>query len=137
MNEIVVGVDGSETAGRAAATAAQYAADLGVLLHMVMCVSDGASEVVVGSERLYLDPAKRAQDFLGSLRFDTAPPEISTHVSFNVPARAICDEALRLDAQLIVVGNRRVQGISRVLGSVASDVMRDAPCDVLVAYTRG
>jgi nucleotide-binding universal stress UspA family protein len=47
----------------------------------------------------------------------------------------LCEEAERLDARTIVVGNRRVQGISRVLGSVASDVTRQAPCAVLIANT--
>ena len=38
---------------------------------------------------------------------------------------------------MIVVGNRRVQGVSRVLGSIASDVLRRAPCDVLIVNTTG
>jgi nucleotide-binding universal stress UspA family protein len=137
VNEIVVGVDESETAGRAVATAADLAADMGVPLHMVMCVSDGAEEIVVGSEHLHLDPKERAVNHLSSFRFEKTPPAVSTHVSSDPPARAICAEADRLDAQIIVVGNRRVQGISRVLGSVAADVMRHAPCDVLIAHTQG
>ncbi|MCP3973298.1 MAG: universal stress protein, partial [bacterium] len=39
------------------------------------------------------------------------------------------------NARMIVVGNRRVQGIARVLGSVASDVAKRAPCSVLIAHT--
>jgi nucleotide-binding universal stress UspA family protein len=49
----------------------------------------------------------------------------------------LCEEATRLEARAIVVGNRRVQGMSRVLGSVAADVTRQAPCDVVVANTCG
>lgn len=30
---------------------------------------------------------------------------------------------------MVVVGNKRVQGMARVLGSVASAVAKDAPCD--------
>ena len=51
------------------------------------------------------------------------------------PATATCEEATRLQAQTIVVGNRRVQGVTRVLGSVAADVTKHAPCDVLIANT--
>jgi nucleotide-binding universal stress UspA family protein len=36
---------------------------------------------------------------------------------------------------MIVVGNRRVQGISRVLGAIATDVARRASCDVLISDT--
>ena len=53
-------------------------------------------------------------------------------VSIVVPVR---DEAARIDASMIVVGNRRVQGKARVLGSIATDVTRTAPCDVLVVDT--
>jgi nucleotide-binding universal stress UspA family protein len=47
----------------------------------------------------------------------------------------MCDEAQRLEATMIVVGNHRVQGLTRVLGAVATDVTRHAPCDVLIANT--
>ena len=36
-----------------------------------------------------------------------------------------------------IVGNRRVQGVSRILGSVAMDVARAAPCNVLIVHTTG
>ena len=49
----------------------------------------------------------------------------------------MCKEAAELDALMIVVGNRRVQGVSRVLGSIANDVLKQAPCDVLIANTTG
>jgi len=38
------------------------------------------------------------------------------------------------DRQLSV-GNRRVQGASRILGAVAADVAKHAVCDVLIANT--
>jgi nucleotide-binding universal stress UspA family protein len=36
---------------------------------------------------------------------------------------------------LIVVGNVRMQGLGRVLGSVGSDVLHQAPCSVLIVKT--
>ena len=110
---------------------------MGVSLHMVMCISGSAGDVTLGGERVRLDPVERAQTFLASLRFEVTPQEISTHVSFEDPAPEICAEAQRIGAQVIVVGNRRVQGISRILGSVAVHVTRHAPCDVLIANTTG
>lgn len=43
--------------------------------------------------------------------------------------------AEELDAEIIVIGNKRVQGIARILGSIARDVAAHAPCDVYVAHT--
>ena len=51
------------------------------------------------------------------------------------PAEALVAEARRRKAELIVVGNRRVQGMSRLLGSVASAVAKNAPCDVQIVKT--
>jgi nucleotide-binding universal stress UspA family protein len=51
------------------------------------------------------------------------------------PAEALVDEAARSGAQLIVVGNRRMHGLGRVLGSVANSVAHNAPCDVYIAKT--
>ena len=51
------------------------------------------------------------------------------------PADALINEAERLEAELIIVGNRRMQGVSRLLGSVANEVAHNAPCDVLVVKT--
>ena len=51
------------------------------------------------------------------------------------PAAALVQAAEDLGVDLIVVGNKRVQGLSRVLGSVARDVAVHAHCDVYVAHT--
>ncbi|VXB84037.1 hypothetical protein ARTHRO9AX_20041 [Arthrobacter sp. 9AX] len=44
-------------------------------------------------------------------------------------------EAIRKEARVIVVGNRRMRGIGRVLGSAANSVAHSAPCDVYIAST--
>lgn len=44
-------------------------------------------------------------------------------------------EASRVEADIIVVGNRRRRGIGRVLGSIANSVAHNAPCDVYIANT--
>ena len=136
MNEIVVGADRSDSARRAIESAAQLAADLDAPLHVVMCVSGTSESVTIDGERRQVDTVQSAKDYLAALELGASPPGITTHVSYQDPATEICAEAERLGAQIVVVGNRRVQGISRVLGSVAADVMRSAPCDVLIAYTK-
>jgi nucleotide-binding universal stress UspA family protein len=47
----------------------------------------------------------------------------------------LCEEAARLEASVIVVGNKRVQGAARVLGSIAGDVAKRAPCNVFIVHT--
>ena len=51
------------------------------------------------------------------------------------PADALIREAERLDASLIVVGNRRMQGLGQLLGSVANSVAHGAPCGVYIVKT--
>ena len=60
---------------------------------------------------------------------------LTSIVGFGDPAVSLCEEATRVQARMIVVGNRRVQGPTRLLGSIASDVAKRADCDVLIANT--
>lgn len=136
MNDIIVGVDSSETAFRAAKRAAELAGTLGANLHIVTSTErKGAVNVKVGSDSFHVDPLSSAEQMLSSIRAQLGVEQCSQAVSHDEPADFICEEAERLDAALIVVGNRRVQGVKRVLGSVANDVLRKAPCDVLIAHT--
>ena len=138
MNDIVVGVDQSSTARSAADTAAALASDCGVNLHLVMCVKSASNEEVgIGSDSFIVNSDSDAESFLLGLVRDLPNDQITTSVGHGDPGKFICDVASRLDAKMIVVGNRRVQGVSRVLGSIASDVTRHAPCDVLIAHTVG
>lgn len=136
MMDIIVGVDRSDTARRAALTAAELAAKCGANLHVLTCVErHGSVDLDVGTDHFRSDPISEARVFLEDLISDLPHDSITPTVSTEHAAKALCDEAKRIDASIIVVGNRRVQGISRVLGSIAGDVMRHAPCHVLVAHT--
>ena len=56
MNDVVVGIDRSETARRAAETAAELATGYGANLHIVMCVDRTSSvDIAVGSDRFHAD----------------------------------------------------------------------------------
>lgn len=52
-------------------------------------------------------------------------------------ADALIKEAERVGARIIVVGNRRMQGVGRVPGSIANSVAHNASCDVFIANTYG
>jgi nucleotide-binding universal stress UspA family protein len=138
---ILVGVDGSDSSRKAATAAAELAASSGATLHVLTAVVPSRPSVPGdiadrGDERR-LTPGEEAEliaaDIAGSLT--GVVPHIESSPIHGKPAAALVDEAKRLGADLIVVGNRRVQGIGRVLGSVATDVAHHAPCDVYIVKT--
>jgi nucleotide-binding universal stress UspA family protein len=136
MGGIVVGVDQSETAHRAAVKAAKLAAATGEALHLVMAVKGGKTQSLqVGADQFFESWVTSANQFLNAMRDELGIENTTTAIGGKDPAKSLCDEAERIDATMIVVGNRRVQGATRVLGSVAADVTRHAHCDVLVAHT--
>jgi nucleotide-binding universal stress UspA family protein len=135
MNEIIVGVDGSESAFRAAAKAAAVAAARGAGIHLVTTVDRSAGTVRGGGDRWHFDSLSEGEQLLRSIA-QTLPVEVvTTSVQWGDPADAMCREADRLDASMIAVGNKRVQSPGRLLGSVATKVTRHAKCDVLVVNT--
>jgi nucleotide-binding universal stress UspA family protein len=141
---IVVGTDGSETAARAVALAAEMAAVHGSRLH-----------VVTAYEPVLPDLSPEEQDALGDLAWMASPGEraerlvkaaaetvgasgveVETHVLPGDPAHAIIEVAEARGADLIVVGNKGLSSPARfLLGSVPSKVVHHAPCHVLVART--
>lgn len=137
MNEIIVGVDSSATAREAAMQAAQMASATNRPLHLVMAQSKtGVRQISGGSESWIADPITMSEQSLVALAGELGCTTVMTHaVVMSDPAKALCDEAVRLGASMIVVGNKRVQGASRVLGSIANDVAKHAPCNVLIVHT--
>ena len=137
-NIIVVGVDGGDASMRAAHRAAELAAHSGAALHVLTAVDgsrvedypDRPGTIHVTSGEVAESIAAEAARELRSVA-----EHVTSAVAQGKPAVALVDEATRLDAHLIVVGNRRVQGIGRVLGSVASGVAAHAPCDVYIVKT--
>lgn len=136
----IVGVDGSETAGRAARRAARLAAALDARLHVVCAY--GKLEVErrrVGSEEFFFSneasALKIAEEAVRELRDEYPDLRAEPHTQEGKAADALVTYAIRRDADLIVVGNKRVQGLGRLLGSIAEDVAQKAPCDVYVAHT--
>lgn len=132
---IVVGVDQSETARRAAFRAAELAKALGAPLHLVMAAGRGRADGMATETGHHVDWLAGAEQFLDALMGELKVAVVTGSVVDDDPAAAMCDEADRLGAQMIVVGNKRVQGISRVLGAIGLDVARRASCDVLISDT--
>ena len=139
MGDIVlVGVDGSETALSAARRAAAVAAATGARLHVVTaCARRDVSVVGVGGDQWVIDTlddaGATAAHVAASLGMEGLDIEVSA--GEGKPHEVLVDTAKALGATLIVVGNRRMQGVGRVLGSIANSVAHSAPCDVLIVKT--
>jgi nucleotide-binding universal stress UspA family protein len=134
---VVVGVDATETALAAAREAAELARRLAAKLHIVSAVtSDRTISAGSGPESVSTSSLEMVEqvlaDVASQLRGDL---EVTTAAVRGKPAAVIVDEANRVDADLIVVGSKRMTGISRVLGSVANDVAHHAHCSVYIAKT--
>jgi len=134
----VVGIDGSETAAVAAARAGELAAATGGSIHVV-CAYSGrdASTINVGGDSYLVSSLTTAEQISEqqAVAYRTQGIDATSAALDEKPASALLSEAARVQADVIVVGNRRMQGVSRVLGAVANEIAHKAPCDVLLVKT--
>jgi nucleotide-binding universal stress UspA family protein len=141
MSEIVmVGVDGSNTAFKAASRAADIADGLNAELAVLSAhVKENTEVIKIGNDTWILDDAKQAQKMaeLVASKLREEHPDLSIRpvAVRGKPQEALVEEAARVGAGLLVVGNVGFKGLGRVLGSVANSVARNAPCDVLIVRT--
>jgi nucleotide-binding universal stress UspA family protein len=120
--KVLVGTDGSTTAVRAVDRAVEVAKAAGAALTIMS----------VGPPEIAARVVKNAVD-----RYAGNGVAIETHVTSGEPSAALVDEARGGGFDLLVVGNRGMTGIARVLhlGSVPNKVMHAVPCDLLVVKT--
>lgn len=138
MQRVIIGVDPSETARRAAEEGVSLAESSGASVHFVTAVGKGALDVAPASGTDHaLTTQDRAEALLADLasRYRSRVTEITTSAVDGKPADVIVDEAERVDADVIVVGNRRMHGAGRFLGAVANHVAHHANRHVFIANT--
>ncbi|HEX6208000.1 MAG TPA: universal stress protein [Actinomycetota bacterium] len=124
---IVVGTDGSETAGRAVDRAARLSKDLGSTLILVT-----ASAPIGMIDTVAEEIAVAARD-----RVRAKGIEAEAVVQEGDPAEVLTAVAAAEDAGLVVVGDQGLGRARRVrLGGVAERVAVMAPCDVLIVETQ-
>jgi nucleotide-binding universal stress UspA family protein len=92
----------------------------------------GSDELVRSTEN---QARRTAVEVVRSLRAQRRTIVLHAHAVEGKPGEALARIAEQRAADLIVVGNKRVQGLARVLGSIARDVASRARCDVCVAHT--
>jgi nucleotide-binding universal stress UspA family protein len=137
----VVGTDGSPTASEALKAAAELCALCGAELHIVSGYNATTNLHVAGAGSHVETWAVRSTDAVEGILRDatdmvrTHKLTVSTHHEEGDPAKALVSVANEVGADLIVVGNRGMRGVRRLLGSVPNDVAHKAPCAVLIIQT--
>lgn len=143
---IVVGTDGSETAERAVREAAELARAFSAPIHVVSAYRTTApmasmALAEVGGAGMFgdwlYDQRSRVEEQLDEVgrQLSGAGVEATVHALPGSPVDAILKVAEDCGADLIVVGNKGMNGARRVLGSVPNSVAHKAACTVLVVKT--
>ena len=142
---IVVGTDGSQTAGEAVREAIELAKTVGATIELVSAYEP------VPSQRLREESRQAPEDMqwmvnpredvdatlkAAAAQVDEAGVSVNTYAREGDPADAILDVAEERGADLIVVGNKGMTGAKRfLLGSVPNKISHHAPCSVLIIRT--
>jgi nucleotide-binding universal stress UspA family protein len=145
FQRIVVGTDGSETAGKAVAQAVELAAAVGATIDLVSAY-EPVPDARLREERTavpddvswMVNPREDVDATLGAAAelAEEKGVTIERHARQGDPADAILDVAEEQNADLIIVGNKGMTGAKRfLLGSVPNKVSHHAPCSVLIVRT--
>jgi nucleotide-binding universal stress UspA family protein len=145
FTRIVVGTDGSETAGEAVRQAVDLAKLAGASLSIVSAYAPVPNRKVKDQQRdapadvqYELNPREDVNLVLDSAAADARKEgiEVQTHAVEGDPAEGILSVAEETKADLILVGNKGMTGARRfLLGSVPNNISHHAPCSVMVVRT--
>ena len=127
-----LGDENLAVASRAVKTARQNNAKLS-LIHVVEYIPiDLANELVLPQQQDIEDQLiKRSRKVLTKLASRLEFDQISENVVSGSTKAEIIEFSKANNADLIVIGQHGRHGFSRLLGSTANAVLRNAPCDVL------
>jgi nucleotide-binding universal stress UspA family protein len=143
--EIVVGTDGSPAALHALDRAIHLAARETARLHIVTAYRPLTRDEIYEHQR-GLPPHKRAEVDEGYVarsmlsaaadRADEAGVSQEVYARTGHPASVILDVAEEVNADLVVVGNRGMEGSKRfLLGGVPNKISHHCLCDLLIVHT--
>ncbi len=145
FRSIVVGTDGSDTAGKAVQEAIDLAKSVGAAVYVV-CAYEPVPQARLREEarqapedlQWMINPREDVDATLADAAdlVRDSGLDVETFPREGDPADAILDVAEERDADLIVVGNKGMTGARRfLLGSVPNKVSHHAPCSVLIVRT--
>jgi nucleotide-binding universal stress UspA family protein len=145
---IVVGTDGSETAGVAVKHATMLAKLSGATLHIVHAhhlvssthaaigATSGMPTVDAGNLNAGIAADSEAVCDHAATEAKRAGVKFETHSRSGDAAASLTSVAGEVGADLLVVGNRGMSGMKRlVLGSVPNKVSHHCPCSLLIVDT--
>jgi nucleotide-binding universal stress UspA family protein len=145
---IVVGTDGSDTASHAVHEATALAALTGATLHIVhaaprrtpgviaYAASGGVSELAAATKNKEITAESREILQQAAAEARESGVVVELHRVAEEPPDALVAVAKKVDADLLVVGNRGMSGARRfVLGSVPNTVSHHCPCSLLIVDT--
>lgn len=145
FESIVVGTDGSSTAGEAVRQATELARAVGAKVYLVSAyepVPEGRlrdeRQQVPDDLQWMVNPREDVERTLqeGASALEADGVAVETLAREGDPADAILDVAEEQSADLIVVGNKGMTGAKRfLLGSVPNKVSHHAPCSVMIIRT--
>jgi nucleotide-binding universal stress UspA family protein len=145
FQSMVVGTDGSQTAGEAVRQATELAKRIEAKVHLVSAY-EPVPEGRLREERHDIPDDLQwmvnPREDVGATLEEAAQAlkdqgvDVETHAREGDPADAILDVAEETGADLIVVGNKGMTGAKRfLLGSVPNKVSHHAPCSVMIIRT--
>ena len=135
---IVVGIDYSDIGELALHRAADHAGRYENAVLHVIAVAEGdgprlPEDLTHDAKEAFIEDARQTLHAYIEERLEPKTLGIRTHVKLGSPAKQIVALAAELEADLVVVGTHGRRGFRRlVMGSVAEDVVRNAPCPVMV-----
>src|ERR687897_1018653 len=145
FGRIVVGTDGSETAGHAVRQAIELARLAGAGVDFVSAYEPisaerlrGEAAEIPGDVQYTVNPREDVTLILDNAGGEARKEgiEVEVHAREGDPADAILDVAEETKADLIVVGNKGMRGTRRfLLGSVPNKISHHAPCGVYIVRT--
>jgi nucleotide-binding universal stress UspA family protein len=145
FSSIVVGTDGSETAGKAVLQATELARQVGAKVNLVSAYEPVSGQRLREERRevpkdmeWMVNPREDVEATLkdAAEQLEDAGVKVDTFAREGDAADAILDVAEETHADLIVVGNKGMTGTKRfLLGSVPNKVSHHAPCSVLIIRT--
>jgi nucleotide-binding universal stress UspA family protein len=146
FTRIVVGTDGSDTAGEAVRQATELANLAGARLDIVSAFEPIPQQRVraeareaPGDVQYELGPREDVKLILEAASGEAKKAgvgEVQTHAREGDPGEAILEVAEEIKADLVVVGNKGMTGARRfLLGSVPNNISHHAPCSVLIVKT--
>lgn len=135
IRKILIAVDGEPLAAHAAELGMELASALGGEIAFVHAIEPGLEQAPgIAPVDLIVEAQREGSLLIDRLR-RLAPqsPAALEFIHVGKPAHEIVRTAKSWPADLIVIGSHGRHGIKRaLLGSVAEEVMRHAPCPVLV-----